>query len=420
LVGWLDLADEDRKRAKNYLANFRAEETVDELGFGVMRDAFSDLFFPATSTIMTRARYLIFIPKLCLKVEQERFAGERASQRMTELENDLRAALDRPEVEGVIGRRAKEGLRRFPSNVYWSSLKHLGIFLRPRWSQSYYFDHLGQFYEEIALIRDDDGQAHLAGDALRNWDRWFSSTEADSDAKFFLQDSEVRDSLDFDLTRAEANYLRQKFAELAPNNPSLLSHLISCRYEDHFTYPWDVPYPESMHGAILHAKCLSMAAKGATFLYYQMLLEARSAAGLSCPEYNLSIPFGLWWERTRDLLGSWNLEEFFRLMHGLGAVRPRDWEFFEQWLRVTKSSRTSGDLFSGQDARCSVRTRERTKRPRKARLAGGDQLRNWNPPDFAELPDFTDPDHVPYWLTYRSGIGGTFVREVTRGLSRKH
>jgi hypothetical protein len=417
----LDLADEDQKRAKNYLSSFRSEETVDELGFGVMRDAFSDLFFPATSTIMTRARYLIFIPKLYLKVEQERLAGEKASLRMTELENSLRAALDRPEVEGVIGRRAKEGLVRFPSNVYWSSLKQLRIFLRPRWNQSYYLAHLGQFYEEIAPIRDDDGQSHLAGDALRNWDRWFSSTaEADADERFLLEDTEVRESLDFELTRAEAKYLWQKFAALTPDNPSLLSYLISRRYADHFTYPWDVPYPDAMHGEIQHSKCLSMAAKGATMLYYQMLLEARSTAGLPCPEYDLSIPFGIWWEHTRNLLGNWNLEEFFRLMHGLRAVRPRDWEFFEQWLRVTKSSRTSGDLFSGQDTRSSVRARERTKRPRKARLAGGDQLRNWKPPDFAELPDFTDPDHIPYWLTYRSGIGGTFVRETTRGLSRKH
>jgi uncharacterized protein DUF6361 len=168
LLGWLDLGEEDQKRAKNYLADFRTEETIDELGFGIMRDALAEQFFPATNTVMTRARYLIFVPALYLKVESERPSGARASSRMINLENRLRVALDRPEVDGVIGRRAKEDLARFPSNVYWNSLKRLGIFLRPTWSQSYYHDHLQQFYEESTPVRDDDGLSHLSSDEVGN------------------------------------------------------------------------------------------------------------------------------------------------------------------------------------------------------------------------------------------------------------
>ncbi len=50
LIGWLDLGDEDQARARDYLAWFRPEGTVDELGFGIMRDALADEFFPATNT----------------------------------------------------------------------------------------------------------------------------------------------------------------------------------------------------------------------------------------------------------------------------------------------------------------------------------------------------------------------------------
>jgi len=30
------------------------DNTLDELGFGILRDAFADVFFPGTNTIMTR------------------------------------------------------------------------------------------------------------------------------------------------------------------------------------------------------------------------------------------------------------------------------------------------------------------------------------------------------------------------------
>ena len=35
---------------------FRKHDTRDELGVGSVRDTFADLFFPGTSTIMTRGR----------------------------------------------------------------------------------------------------------------------------------------------------------------------------------------------------------------------------------------------------------------------------------------------------------------------------------------------------------------------------
>ena len=63
-------ADEDQKRAQDYLRSL-SEGTLDELGFGIIRDAFADLFFPATSTIMTRARYFILVPSIYLKALEQ-------------------------------------------------------------------------------------------------------------------------------------------------------------------------------------------------------------------------------------------------------------------------------------------------------------------------------------------------------------
>src|ERR1017187_2196566 len=61
---WLDFSDRDRKRAMDVVDLFREDETRDELGIGVIRDAISDRLFPGTSTIQTRIRYFLFIPWL--------------------------------------------------------------------------------------------------------------------------------------------------------------------------------------------------------------------------------------------------------------------------------------------------------------------------------------------------------------------
>ena len=60
-IGWIDFSEKDRKRAIDVL-HLLNEGAVDELGIGVVRDAFADYFFPGTSTIMTRAKYFLIIP----------------------------------------------------------------------------------------------------------------------------------------------------------------------------------------------------------------------------------------------------------------------------------------------------------------------------------------------------------------------
>ena len=46
---------------------FTQSESRDELGIGQVRDAFSDSLFPGTSTLHTRARYLLFVPWCFIK-----------------------------------------------------------------------------------------------------------------------------------------------------------------------------------------------------------------------------------------------------------------------------------------------------------------------------------------------------------------
>ncbi|MFH1933727.1 MAG: DUF6361 family protein [Pseudomonadota bacterium] len=59
---WVDFAEDDRRRMMEVLYLFRDREIREELGIGTVRDAFSDILFPGTSTFHTRAKYMLFIP----------------------------------------------------------------------------------------------------------------------------------------------------------------------------------------------------------------------------------------------------------------------------------------------------------------------------------------------------------------------
>jgi len=61
-IAWVDASREDQRRMREIINMFAQSESRDELGIGQIRDAFSDLLFPGTSTLHTRARYLLLIP----------------------------------------------------------------------------------------------------------------------------------------------------------------------------------------------------------------------------------------------------------------------------------------------------------------------------------------------------------------------
>jgi hypothetical protein len=54
-LGWIDFSKEDRQKAFDVINLLSEQGAVDELGIGVIRDAFANYFFPGTSTIQTRS-----------------------------------------------------------------------------------------------------------------------------------------------------------------------------------------------------------------------------------------------------------------------------------------------------------------------------------------------------------------------------
>ncbi|WP_041316998.1 DUF6361 family protein [Mycolicibacter sinensis] len=64
LIAWLDASSEDQRRMREIVGLFSERESRDELGIGQVRDALSDLMWPGTSVLFTRARYFLELARV--------------------------------------------------------------------------------------------------------------------------------------------------------------------------------------------------------------------------------------------------------------------------------------------------------------------------------------------------------------------
>lgn len=137
-IGWIDFSSTDRKRVHEVLALVKEPGTLDELGFGQLRDAYADTLFPGFTTIQTRARYFLAVAKIMLDWAELPDAKRRRQpldEYLKVAENDLAKTLKSNydaaglEPEGVIGYTMTEqgGVARRPSSTYWNGLRVFDI-----------------------------------------------------------------------------------------------------------------------------------------------------------------------------------------------------------------------------------------------------------------------------------------------------
>ena len=68
------------------LRSLEEPTTIDVLGLGTVRDAFSAMLSPGTSTIETRLRYLIFLPWIFKRLEDQRVPAADFARRLRDAE----------------------------------------------------------------------------------------------------------------------------------------------------------------------------------------------------------------------------------------------------------------------------------------------------------------------------------------------
>jgi hypothetical protein len=401
-VTWLDFRADDLARARDFLRSLQEEGVIDELGFLALLGRFSDLLHPATTTLMRSARYCYFVAGIYRSLEREETPASQVSRRSKQRQDELRDALSENEKVGVIGREAGINLKQFPSLIYWSGLRKLGIF-SSNLSESAYQEQFDNIRRSRSGYRDDD-KTPQGPEGVRYW------AEDLPPASFLDAKGRIGRGAAFKLTRAEALDLYQRFTSRFPE--SLLSHMLRHRLVG-ITWPWDCPkLPASLAVWVGHARNMSLLVRGATLQYYDLLIDERDKLGMEKSAAVVDPIFENWWTEARESLTKWRTNELVTVPAVASALRPGnrgDRWFIDGWLERCVAASTAEALLHDEKARTLIRERERRVKPAKARLKYEKHLKRWKPDRVG--------DSV-YQFDYRHNIGSRFVAEILDGMER--
>ena len=370
--GWVDFAEQDRQRMADVIHLFREQDTRDELGLGSVRDAFANLLFPGTSTIQTRAKYMLFVPWIYLRHEELEIPSMDIARKARSDElNLIEALLDSGDTEGVIGKDARRKLQRLPSSIYWSGLGTWGIRLFDG-SQAQYHRSLDAFYrrrkEQIRQLKYD-GEP-VAAWTSENWDPGLPEPP----------DSFPRQA-GLALTRHEAEYLHDRIVTNC--GQSLLAFLVDRTAPTEAPFVWMHPelaqFPQRLRLQVEHAHKFSEVMHGAALLYNLMLGEKSDREG-EITEYRDELVE--WSENIRSrkaALTRWDRRDFWETVVSEGArIPPRTRRFVDRWIDLVLESEDVAALSTDEMARSLIYDREVALKQNRARLQNQRALELWS------------------------------------------
>ncbi|MBB1032615.1 hypothetical protein G6027_17400 [Dietzia sp. SLG310A2-38A2] len=363
-IAWLDASSEEQRRMRDIIKLFSEREARDELGIGTIRDAMSDMLFPGTSTLHTRARYLLFVPWSFMEATGQRNPMGAADRSERTLITALKSAVDNG---GRFGAQAGTDLKNMPSEIYWAALGRYGIRMDPVATR------------ECVLGDNEAGRGRSADDSAETPAPWHGSIPGAPEGFPGSVPS------GFTLTREEAEWLRERMLTAAPG--TLLEHYIHHSPTAGSEFAWDDPavtaISSELETSVGHARAFSAVIHGAQLLYNLMLAEQYRDAGHSGQE-GLSEHYrgemGIWAENLPNEvdLDRWDLHDMIGLAEAQRS-RPVPFltvQFVERWTEQLRqhSPESVGDLDS---ARSLIVEREQRMKRKNGRLNSDMHLASW-------------------------------------------
>nr|WP_284047514.1 DUF6361 family protein [Guyparkeria hydrothermalis] len=411
---WLDYSETERRQMLNAVQALNEPGTRDELGIGTVRDAISNLLFPGTSTIQTRARYFLLVPWCHLRVEAKlRQKRTRDPATIRDWIRSEEVSLIHPlshssDTDGVIGASSGKSVQRLPGSVYWQGLKRWGIRLFEG-SQDAYARHLAENGPPISAHSQDE---EACSAAMANWHGGLPDLPKD-----------YPKNLSMALTQTEARYLKDRVRETVPG--TLLAYLID-RPDVPFgdmAFPWDLlsddhVSPGRLKDELMHASNFSLLTHGARLLYDCML--AKRAASELPGGWHEQIEqsekhFHDWagvvierrdslaeWDRRRDEFWDYVAKDNPRL-----AETNRTRQFIDQWFDLVLQSTQPRDLLLNAVAQDLIRKREEALKKNLARLVNRRALELWSGNLGADQ------------LTFRWETVKTLLRDIHEGIAEE-
>ncbi|ACV68826.1 DUF6361 family protein [Desulfohalobium retbaense] len=379
---WLDYCESERRKALDVIQAFGDQGTLDELGIGTTRDALSDLLFPGTSTIQTRAKYHLFIPWMYQELERECARGRLASQYAIEQEGRskevalIQALASSSDPVGTIGVEAKAKLRRLPSSVYWNGLGHWGIRL--------FSGTQDQYHESLALASEKCCNHAAANESEPFPSAWHPGLPPRPDD--FPRQAE------FALSFQQAEYLQDRV--MARNPGTFLAFLVERGHPStSIDFPWNHPQyaevPLHLQDQLRHSRNFSEIIHGAALLYNLMLAEKLPSEKLQDDYRDGLSQWAAMIDGRRDELATWDLEALWSMAEADDPRVPEHSKrFIRDWRHLVMDKDDPAKIIENQQARVLLSNRERSLKKNLARLHNPRALELWSGKSGTDRLDF--------------------------------
>lgn len=362
--GWLDTDEDQRKKMLEVVELFKDDGTVDELGVGAIRDTIANALFPGTSVLHTRLRYVLFVPWL-LEMASHKATPEEMLTHLRDLEVRLiYSLLKGGETDGVIGRSAKDKLKRMPSTAYWAVLRRWDIRTVDTTIEGFFrrAQDRRELNRVVSHADDPEARESLPGLGI---DRDLPPVPND-----LLQ------STTFELRPEDESYLADLIS--ASTEGSLLSWLVTHPPESSAPYVWMLDnssdFPQSLADLVDHGRRFHTAVHGAPLLY-NLLLAERCQNTDQVDGYQRELAD---WRDDLDRSGvliGWDRADWWATLHRLNpSLHPLTRRFVDSWLDIIYAQI---DVATSHEARQLVGTRERQIKGGRARLTNQAALDRW-------------------------------------------
>ncbi len=411
-VAWLAFDADQQRRTELMMLALADQGTIDELGMGLIRDLVARVLHPNLTVQHTRAKYLVFIPRIY------RSLSERTTDRMMQQGRKAEGKLIQDLVEyyrgseelddrGIIGRRRGEDTKQLASASYWPLLRALGI-----QTEGSVTEFCRRRTEAIAASH---AKSLLHSDEEPEQFEYQPSLELPAD-----EGGEVS----FDLSLDEAEWVRQRFvgAEAgAEHERSLLSWLLDPARDywvEDLDRPWNHPqrgdFPAETATAMWVGYDVDRLVHGARILYNWLCARGRPLGDRRdelMDKYARAMV--AWHESIADegVPGPDRLAEIDawtrKRLDEVGGSRRAQlrWQLSAQFLgswSVLADGET--DLLASPAAARLVVEREAKLKPGRARLQDPALLTDW------------DGDSGYFHMDFNWGVARRILADVHRGL----
>ena len=406
-LGWVDYSRQERETIKELLKVLGEASSLDELGVGVVRDSISDLLYPGTSVLHTRAKYYILIPELFKKAmksgltigsevrnlinsDQDKIA--RALRRTVDEETGIKSA-------GIIGGRSDRAVKMKPSRIYWNALRITEILCNPSLS----FDDAcaavagyNKRNQNIAIKYESDEDGGDSEDVAQGGLALFSAPCRQNIDEYLLDPT-------LHLTKDEAIYLREQFLHVPIMKNTLMEYCL--RTKQSFQEKSLSEIEKQMDFPPILKHNLKMAVEFADFVYgayivYNLLYFENGGENATDEMKKYLENSYIGWKNSNQ--GIPHKKEILSLVKGHEHYKTALYDFlskFELAVAENKSEKCS------EEEKRIVKERERFCKREKSKIGKV----NYPYQEIQSSP-----------MNYRHGTGQTIISDIMKGLVREN